>query len=46
MKNGKLRKIQLPWVMQQQPSDEEIKKKQQQRKEQGKKLKEIASEKK
>ena len=42
MKNGKLRKIQLPWVMQQQPSDEEIKKKQQQRKEQGKKLKEIA----
>ena len=42
LKNGKLRKIQLPWVMQQQPSDEEIKKKQQQRKEQGKKLKEIA----
>lgn len=40
--NGKLRKIQLPWVMQQQPSDEEIKKKQMQRKEQGKKLKEMA----
>jgi actin-related protein 5 len=42
LKNGKLIRIQLPWVMQQQPSEEEIKKKHQQRKEQGKKLKEIA----
>ena len=42
LKNGKLRRIQLPWVMQQQPSEEEIKKKQQQRKEQGRKLKEMA----
>jgi actin-related protein 5 len=45
LKNGKLRKIQLPWVMQQQPSEEEIRKKQLQRKEQGRKLKEIAQKK-
>ncbi|OMJ77200.1 hypothetical protein SteCoe_23275 [Stentor coeruleus] len=42
LKLGKQRKIQLPWVMTQQPSEEEIRKKQQQRKEQGRKLKEMA----
>lgn len=42
LKQSKLRKIQLPWVMQQQPSEDEIRKKQQQKKEQGRKLKEIA----
>jgi actin-related protein 5 len=42
LKLSKLKKIQLPWVMQQQPSEDEIRKKQLKKKEQGRKLKEIA----
>ena len=42
LKDSKLRKIQLPWVMQQLPSEDEIRKKQLKKKEQGRKLKEIA----
>ncbi|CAG9311222.1 unnamed protein product [Blepharisma stoltei] len=38
-------RIQLPWVMPQQPTDEELKRKQQQRREQGKKLREISAKK-